>query len=234
MRAEEFRAFLKRNRRSPSAIQRCLTYVGTFEHYLQDHQAGCGLDDAGPEELEAFVAWLEGEGGTSAKGHLWAIALYYTCTADEGMRGVSAALREERIERRPFPLGGFRGVDADHVERLARVGIRNAQQMLEAGRTPADRQRLAEEIGVPEEAILELVQLSDLARIPGVKGIRARLYVDAGVETVEKMAGWDPEEFRAMIVAFVERTGFDGVPTLPAEARFTVAYARRLTPLVEY
>jgi hypothetical protein len=37
-----------------------------------------------------------------------------------------------------------------------------------------------------------------------------------------------------MVVEFVERTGFDGVATLPAEARFTVAEARKLPRLIEY
>ncbi len=73
-----------------------------------------------------------------------------------------------------------------------------------------------------------------LARIPGVKGIRARLYHDAGVDTLEKIAGWEPEAFRAMIVEFVERTGFDGVPTLLGEARFTIERARELPKIVEY
>jgi len=78
------------------------------------------------------------------------------------------------------------------------------------------------------------VKLSDLARIPGVKGIRARLYYDAGVDTIEKMAQWDPQELRTMIVQFVEQTGFDGVATLPAETRFTVKQAKKLPRIVEY
>jgi hypothetical protein len=60
------------------------------------------------------------------------------------------------------------------------------------------------------------------------------LYVDAGVDTIEKMATWDPADLRAMVVGFVERTGFDGIATLPAEAAFTVARARELPKIVEY
>ena len=84
------------------------------------------------------------------------------------------------------------------------------------------------------DVILELVKLSDLARIPGVKGVRARLYCDAGVDTMEKMAEWRPEELRQMVDEFVERTGFEGIAPLPAEARFTVAQAKRLPKIVEY
>jgi hypothetical protein len=83
-------------------------------------------------------------------------------------------------------------------------------------------------------AILELVRLSDLARIPGVKAIRARLYHDAGIDSVEKMAHMEAHELRETAVKFVDESGFDGIPTLPAEARFTVDYARKLPNVVEY
>jgi hypothetical protein len=81
---------------------------------------------------------------------------------------------------------------------------------------------------------MEFVKLSDLARIPGVKGIRARLYVDAGIDTFEKTAGWDPAELTEMIREFAERTGFEGVPTLPAEARFTDKKAKDLPKIVAH
>jgi hypothetical protein len=76
--------------------------------------------------------------------------------------------------------------------------------------------------------------LSDLARIPGVKGIRARLYYDAGIDTVVTIAGLEPEELREIVVDYVARSGFDGLPTLPAEAEFTVEKARNLPSIVEY
>jgi hypothetical protein len=131
-------------------------------------------------------------------------------------------------------LREFRGVNPEHIEKLATVKIKNVNQMLKKGCTPQDREELAKLTGVPLDVILELVKLSDLARIPGVKGIRARLYIDAGVDTLEKLAQWEPVAFREMVVEFVERTGFDGVPTLPAEARFTIERAKKLPKIVEY
>jgi len=93
---------------------------------------------------------------------------------------------------------------------------------------------LAEQTRVPLDAILEFVKLSDLARIAGLKSIRARLYHDAGADTIEKLAQWDPEELGAMLAAFVERTGFDGIAPLPKEARHAVENAQKLPKIVEY
>ncbi|MCZ7543451.1 MAG: DUF4332 domain-containing protein [Anaerolineae bacterium] len=185
-----------------------------FEAYL-NAQRGRGLDDADPEDLEAFVTWIERAPKASAKGYLHAIHYYYTYTADEAMAHLAGALRAARIERTPFRLREFRGVDPACVARLEAAGVRDVRQMLAAGRTAGERAALAEKTGVPEAAILELVKLSDLARIPGVKGTRARLYYDAGVDTLDKLAAWEPEALRAMVGAFVERTGFEGIPPLP-------------------
>ena len=134
----------------------------------------------------------------------------------------------------PFKLREFRGVNAGHIARLEGIGIRNAGQMLSAGRTAADRTRIARQTGISEEVVLELVKLSDLARLPGVKGIRARLYYDAGVDCVEKLAEYAPEVLLALTTAFVQKTGFDGIAPLPKEVSSTIANARKLPGLVEW
>jgi hypothetical protein len=152
---------------------------------------------------------------------------------NEELRQLAGLLREQRIKRSPFALKDFRGVEPEYTARLAAAGIRNVEPMLKAGRTHADRQELADEADISPEAIVELVKLSDLARIPGIKSIRARLYHDAGVDTIEKMAEWDPEDLRAMLLKFVERTGFDGIAPLPGEAAFSVAMAKELPGIVE-
>jgi hypothetical protein len=137
-------------------------------------------------------------------------------------------------KRNPFKLRDFRGVDANVIAILEGVHIKNTDQMLSAGRKKDQRAALAREIGIPESLVLELVKLSDLARLPGVKGIRARLYYDAGVDTVEKLASWEPEALRLMLTEYVEQTGFEGIPPLPKEVSSTIANAMKLPKVVEY
>jgi hypothetical protein len=231
---EAFRTFLKRGGRSPSAVKRCIAYVKEFQQYLQEHQGGKTLNEAGSEELESFAEWIESEPKASAKGHLWGLRYYYEYASNQAMRDLAGRLRQQRIKRKPFALQGFRGVNPEYVAKLAAVGIEDVEQMRHAGRTPDSRQELSEKAGVPLEAILEFMKLSDLARIPGLKGIRARLYYDAGVDTVERLAEWDPAELITMLIAYVERTGFDGIAPLPKEARSAVAQAQKLPQVVEY
>jgi hypothetical protein len=137
-------------------------------------------------------------------------------------------------KQNPFPLKNFRDVNPEYLAKLEAIGITKATQMLSYGQTPEKRAALAKAAGIPEDAVLELVKLSDLARLPGVKGIRARLYYDAGVDSVEKLAAWEPEALLAMTAEFVERTGFDGIAPLPKEASSTIANARKLPRVVTW
>lgn len=231
---EAFRKFLRRGGRSQSAIKRCISCMREFERYLREHQGGKELEDAIPEDLNDFAEWIEKKPKTSAKTQLWALRYYYKYTSNEALCNVASELRQRRIKRVPFALKGFHGVNHEYVEKLAATGIRNVEQMLEAGRTRNGRQELSAKTGVPLDSILELLKLSDLARIPGVKGIRARLYYDAGVDSIEKMAEWDPKALRAMLIEFVDKTKFDGVAPLPKEADFSVEKAKKLPKIVEY
>jgi hypothetical protein len=106
--------------------------------------------------------------------------------------------------------------------------------MLAAGRTPQMRSDLAARSGVAPQAILELVMLSDLARLPGLKEVRARLYYNAGVRTPGEIAKWEIEALRLKLEDFVQRTNFPGIPPLPKEVQSTIESARRLQALVEY
>ncbi len=143
-------------------------------------------------------------------------------------------LRGKKIKRQPLALKKFQGVEPEYVEKLLAIGIKDVNNMLQEGRTKSDRETLSKKSGVPIDVILEFVKLSDLARIPGIKNIRARLYYEAGVDSIEKFAEWDPEELRVMLIDFIEKTGFEGLAPWPKEAQSAVETARRLPKIVEY
>lgn len=231
---EGFCRFLKKGGRSHSVATDCIECVSVFEQYLQDHREDKRLENANRKDLEAFVEWVEGNSRKSAKKYLWALRYYFAFASNVEMRRAAGEMRQQKIKKKPFELRKFRGVNPDYAERLASIGIKNTQQMLKFGKTNADRRKLSSKASVPEEAILEFVKLSDLSRIEGVKNVRARLYYDAGVDTVERMATWDPEKLCAHLIEFVKRTGFSGIAPLPKEAKNSVETAKKLPRIMEY
>ena len=237
-----FAKFLKAGGRTEDVADRVFRLVQVFAEfqYGRNHVA---LDSATESDLDAFIEFVEQEQERlpkhdsiipSANSYLWALRYYYQFSQNKNLAAYVAMQRQKRIKRKPFPLKDFRGIQPEQVAALAAANIQNTSQMLKAGKTAGDRQRLAKQTGLPLEAILELVKLSDLARIPGVKGIRARLYHDAGFDTLEKLAQCRVDEVLQVTQDFVQRTGFDGIAPLPAEVSFTIKTARSLPALVEY
>jgi hypothetical protein len=235
MDVETFRAFLVKSGKKPHVVEKLIGDVVRFEAFLEEG-SGRRVDNATSEDLRAYAAALEEAKKGSAKIGIRGVALYYQAAGNEAMAAVASSIRERGTakDRKAFVLGEFRGVDPDHVAKLKAHGVRDVSQMLEAGSTPQARTKLARRTGVPLDAILEFVKLSDLARIPGVKSIRARLYYDSGLDTLDKLAQLEPDALREMMIEFVERTGFDGIATLPKEAEFTITKARHLPRIVQY
>jgi hypothetical protein len=129
----------------------------------------------------------------------------------------------------------FAGVDPNVAKSLTSQNIRTAAQLLAITKTKAEREKLSEASNIPEEVILELVKLSNLARIPGLKQKRARLFYDAGLDTLDKIAAYnDPEELVTFFATYVDRTHFDGRAVSPDEAQFTLGMAQYLKPISEF
>ena len=225
-----FVAFMRKNKKSERTVRRYVDYMKIFEDYLL--KQGRSLEQATPEDLEGFVDWGKHE-SIKIPQHMWAIRTYYEYKPNELMFDVTRELIG-MLYMENYKLKDFRGIRTEFVEKLASKGVKTAKQMLDAGKTKTEREILARETGVPVEHILELVKLSNLARIPGVKQIRARLYYEAGLDTLKKMAEWDPEEMKKMLEEFIKKNNFDGKAPLPKEAVMTVTLARHLPKIVEY
>jgi hypothetical protein len=232
---EEFGKHLERRGKKEHVVAGLIDQVKQFGRFLEETR-NTGLDAATCEDLEAYAEQAERQRKGKARIAVRGVALYYAWAGRPELASCASEIREAGIARirRALPLRDFLDESRTNLDKLAAEGIVNADQMIVAGSTPAERQSLCERAGIPLEAILELVKLSDLARIPGVAGIRARLYHDAGVDTVAKLATWEPDALRQMLVDYVARTGFSGIAPLPKEVEFTVATAKRLPQLVKW
>lgn len=233
MNETEFRAFLKRNRRKARAIEQIISLVPLYAAYLAENYADKGIDQTTVESLESYVAWIESEPGESASEPLWALRYYFDFIENQALSDLAGDLGAERVKRKPFFIRNFRGVNADDLAKLDVLYIENMDQVLDAARTPRLRQTLVAQTGLTPEVVLEFVTLCDLARLKGVRSVRARLYYAAGL-TPEIIAGGEPEALHEMLAAFVTETGFDGISPHLKEVRSLVADAQALPKIVIY
>ena len=228
---EAFRRYLKKTGRSEKRCDSEVRHVKKFEEYLSRHK-NKKLGAESPEDLKDFANWAEGK-REKINVLLWVLNRYYSCVSNDLMFcAVNELIGAEFTKK--GNLKDFLGVNHQHTQALRKEGVFTSEHMLKAGRTEEGRGKLAGKTGVPLSAMLELVKLADLSRIPGLARKRARLYYDAGLDTMDKIAKWDHEKMQQMLAEFVERTGFDGSPPTPFEAAFTVKLARHLQRIVEY
>jgi hypothetical protein len=102
---------------------------------------------------------------------------------------------------KPVALKAFPGIDLKYTERLAARGLTQSKQLFERAQSKKARAELSRAAKVPGEALLELVQLSDLARAGWVGPIFARLFYEAGADTIEKLAQCAPDTLFAKLIA---------------------------------
>jgi len=229
-----FRKALKKRGKKPHVVDGLVNTVKRFEDFLGKRRNN--LENASEKDLQAYADVCEAEKKGSTKTRVRGIMLYYDFKGNNPMALLADSLREAQTAktRKVFKLKDFLWVNLEHVAKLKELGIADVNQMVDAGRTPGLRKELSAKSGIPVEGILELVKLSNLAQQFAVKGVRARLYHDAGVDTWEKIAARDPREFRKMLIKFVEETGFPGIPPTPKEAAGTVAAAKKISKIVEW
>jgi predicted flap endonuclease-1-like 5' DNA nuclease len=231
---EEFRKYLRKKGKKNHIVDDLIKRCEVFEGFLHGRQKS-SIDDANKEDLQAFLDAMKDQ-QADVNNYLRTIGLYYRFAPKSDLSVFASSLREQRISsaKKSFPLKSFKDVNKKYVMQLEKEGICNVAKMLELGKTPVSRRKLSEKTGIPAKAMLEFVKLADLSRIEGVKNVRARLYHDAGVDTVEKMAKWNPEELRTYLTEFVNRTKFDGIAPLPKEVENTIEEAKKLPKIVTY
>ena len=228
-----FISFMKKQRKTENTIRACIEGTKEFEAYL--NSLGQSLDTATTQNLETFTQDHVDKKRISK--FMWTLSYYFEFIDDKALLKTANRIRFGKIKvtrsQRPFNLKEFRGLQPDHVAILANLGIGDITEMLEVGKTPELRQKLAERSRLEINVIEEFVKLSDLARIPGVKGIRARLYHESGFD-IEKLRKVTPDELLRVTRDFVDKTSFDGIAPLPKEAQHTIDSAKKLPDVVEW
>jgi len=134
---------------------------------------------------------------------------------------------------KPFNLNKIPGLDEGDLVRLKTNGIKNTRHLFHLGKTLYDRSKLSGQSGIPEDALLEMVKLSDLARIWGVGPVFARIFYDAGYDSVERVAGANPTQVYEEVVQLNKQVGYTRIMPSPIEVGMCIDYARLLPKTME-
>jgi hypothetical protein len=90
-----------------------------------------------------------------------------------------------------------------YVKDLRKAKVRLACELLERGATPAGRAQLVEATGIPADALLKMVQASDLCRMTGMAGKSLMRAFEMGYDTLAKFRATTPEQIEAEYNAYL-------------------------------
>lgn len=98
-------------------------------------------------------------------------------------------LRREVNSYHPKPnnFKDFPGIKPDTLQKLEEIGIKHTLHIFDKILTRKSRVDFANKSGISDDEILELTKLTDVSRIKWVGPIFARLLIESGIDTVEKV-----------------------------------------------
>lgn len=134
----------------------------------------------------------------------------------------------------PVDFADIPGIDPQLVERLARAGIKHTQHLFERARRRADREALARETGIADAVMLELIQLTDLARMGWVGPIGVRLFHEAGAVTVNALMALNLDAFHQQVLAVNAARAYMRVKLGRKDIALCIQMAKKLPDAIEY
>jgi len=93
------------------------------------------------------------------------------------------------------------------IKALHKIRVRMASDLLARGETPAGRQALVDQSGLPYETITRMVHCCDLCRMTGMAGQALRRSLAMGYNTLAKFRSAEPDEVRQAVRNYLAMTG---------------------------
>ena len=119
-------------------------------------------------------------------------------------------------------------------KKLKESGINGSDRLLEACKTPKQRQALAKQLGIPARDLLELANRADLARVKGIGSAYSNLLEKAGVDTVKELATRRPDNLHRKILEINEKEQWVKQPPTLTQVESWVEQAKQLPKVLEY
>jgi Domain of unknown function (DUF4332) len=133
-----------------------------------------------------------------------------------------------------YPITDIPGVGADAAIILKKEGIRSTVSLLRLAKTPKQRLRIAEKIGIEDKHVLGWVTAADRMRVKGVGWEYSELLRAAGVKTVNELKFRNPQRLVAqMSEANAKRKLVRLLPSVTMVKRW-IESAKKLPPVIRY
>lgn len=222
-----FKRFLKKMGKKEHVTESLIRKVDKFAFYIKD-KYNCELLSSSTEHISAYAVFMANS-KIKPNNELRAIALFFNFSAKNELARYAYNLRESLLvkTRKKFPLKNFDGIDHVITAALDKHNIKTVDDLLIHCQSLQELSSLSQLTNIHLTNLITLAKLSDLSRLGAVKKVRAILYLDAGYDSIDKIAAVSPETFRQDIIKYIKVNKLEHLPPTPKEAASTVNNARK-------
>lgn len=103
------------------------------------------------------------------------------------------------INLQSHPLQALPGLSTEHLNLLHQFGLETTTDLLQATRSPNEREAIAVQLKIPLRYLQKWVALADLARLPSVGSHYCGLLLHGGVASVAQLAVQAPGRLHPQI-----------------------------------
>jgi hypothetical protein len=133
-----------------------------------------------------------------------------------------------------YPIKEIQAIGADAAQILKSEGIRTTVGLLRSGKTPKQRLKIAEKVGIDDEHVLSWVTAADRMRVKGVGWEYAQLLLAVGVKTAKELKYRNPQKLvDRMAEANTKRKLVRVLPSVSMVSRW-IDSAKKLSALIRY
>jgi hypothetical protein len=135
---------------------------------------------------------------------------------------------------KPVNLEKFPGIKKDTISKLNDIGIKNSLHLFKIIKFEADRNQLATEIGVNNKEILELTKLTDLNRVKWIGPVFARIFLESGTDTVEKLSTSNAETLYKKIIEINKQKGYTKAKFVENDVKLCIDISKMVPKVIQY
>jgi predicted flap endonuclease-1-like 5' DNA nuclease len=133
-----------------------------------------------------------------------------------------------------YPITEIRGIGAVTAAILKSEGIRTTVSLLRSAKTPKQRLKIADKVGIEDKDVLDWVTAADRMRVKGIGWEYCELLRAAGVKTVNELKFRNPQRLvEQMTEANTKRKLVRFLPTVTMVRRW-IENAKKLPTVIRY
>ena len=146
----------------------------------------------------------------------------------------SQAVEEYKPPRRLIKIETIEGIGQVYAQKLAAVGIKTTNDLLNLAASRKGRQELVEQTGISNKFILRWVNIADLMRIPGIGEEYSELLEAGGVDTVKELKKRNAEKLHQTLSEINSQKKLARRSPSLTEVESWITHAMEIEPLLTY